>query len=57
MTSEPLADLSVHALAAGSEGRRRLVLRFGRIGLALAAGIGAALAHPPFCPVCSAIRC
>ncbi|MDP1914464.1 apolipoprotein N-acyltransferase [Brevundimonas sp.] len=26
----------------------RLILRFGRIGLALAAGAGAALAHPPF---------
>jgi apolipoprotein N-acyltransferase len=48
MTSEPLADLPVHALAAGSEKRRRLILRFGRIGLALLAGVGAALAHPPF---------
>jgi len=28
--------------------RGRLILRFGRIGLALAAGIAAALAHPPF---------
>lgn len=28
--------------------RGRLVLRFGRIALALAAGAGAALAHPPF---------
>ena len=28
--------------------RARLILRFGRIGLALAAGAGAALAHPPF---------
>ena len=28
--------------------RARLVLRFGRIGLALAAGAAAALAHPPF---------
>ncbi len=28
--------------------RGRLILRFGRIGLALAAGVGAALAHPPF---------
>jgi len=48
MTSEPLSDLPVHALAAGSERRRRLVLRFGRIGLALLAGVGAAIAHPPF---------
>lgn len=28
--------------------RARLILRFGRIGLALAAGAAAALAHPPF---------
>lgn len=28
--------------------RGRLILRFGRIGLALAAGVAAALAHPPF---------
>ena len=28
--------------------RGRLILRFGRIGLALLAGAGAALAHPPF---------
>ena len=28
--------------------RSALILRFGRIGLALAAGAGAALAHPPF---------
>ncbi|WP_092306902.1 apolipoprotein N-acyltransferase [Brevundimonas viscosa] len=28
--------------------RRRLILRFGRIALALLAGAGAALAHPPF---------
>ena len=28
--------------------RDRLILRFGRIALALAAGSGAALAHPPF---------
>ena len=28
--------------------RARLILRLGRIGLALAAGAGAALAHPPF---------
>lgn len=48
MTSEPLADSAVHALAAGSDSRRRLVLRFGRIGLALLAGVGAAIAHPPF---------
>ncbi len=48
MTSEPLADLPVHDLAAASEKRRRLVLRLGRIGLALLAGVGAALAHPPF---------
>ena len=48
MTSEPLADSAVHALAAGSDRRRRQVLRFGRIGLALLAGVGAAIAHPPF---------
>ena len=48
MTSEPLADTAVHALAAGSDSRRRLVLRLGRIGLALLAGVGAAIAHPPF---------
>lgn len=48
MTSEPLSDLPVHALAAGSERRRRLVLKLGRIGLALLAGVGAAIAHPPF---------
>ncbi|GAA0641224.1 apolipoprotein N-acyltransferase [Brevundimonas lenta] len=28
--------------------RARLILRFGRIGLALAAGVATALAHPPF---------
>ena len=28
--------------------RARLILRFGRIGLALAAGAATALAHPPF---------
>ena len=31
-----------------ARGRDRLILRFGRIALALAAGAGAALAHPPF---------
>ncbi len=32
----------------GGGPRARLILRFGRIGLALAAGAAAALAHPPF---------
>src|SRR5690606_41311576 len=31
-----------------SDRRRRLIVRFGRIALALLAGAGAALAHPPF---------
>ena len=32
----------------GQDRRRRLIIRFGRIGLALLAGVVAALAHPPF---------
>jgi len=52
MTSEPLGEDPIHApavvLAAADDGRRRLILRLGRIGLALLSGVLAALAHPPF---------
>ena len=48
--THPTATPENDGLTAGSSDRpgARLILRFGRIGLALAAGAAAALAHPPF---------
>ncbi len=47
-TPDALIDRAARSLRALPEGRRRLAIFWIRVGLALLAGAGAALAHPPF---------